>query len=92
MKSKNILEPDRPQMKILSMRITSWMTMATNTLSEYVISVAIPPQQWMKKRASLLRCKHTACLVSSAENNNNMMGARKYEVVDASAKLCGIIK
>jgi len=73
------------------MRITSWIPMATNTLSVYVISVAIPPQQWMQKCASLLGYKHTDCFVSSAENNSSMMGELKCEVGDASAKLCGII-
>jgi hypothetical protein len=91
-KSKNILEPDRPHMTILRMRIARWIPTATNTPSEYGIRVAFPLQKWMQKSPSVLRYKHTACLVSSAENNNNMMGARNYEVVDASAIMCGIIK
>jgi hypothetical protein len=34
---KNIVQPDRPQMKIRRMRIASWVPYATNTHSESVI-------------------------------------------------------
>jgi hypothetical protein len=34
---KNIVEPDRPQMTIWRMRVTCWITNATNTQSECVI-------------------------------------------------------
>ena len=37
------------------MRITCWITEATHTHSEYVILIAIPQQQWMHERASVLR-------------------------------------
>jgi hypothetical protein len=37
---KRILEPDRPQMKIWSMRITCWITKATDTHSEHVLLVS----------------------------------------------------
>ena len=79
-------------MSILRMRITFWTPTATNTHSEYVIRVAFPLQQWMKNCVSVLRYTHSACLVPSAEGNNDMTGSRKYEVGDASATLCGIIK
>jgi len=36
---KRILEPDRPQLKIWSMRITCWINKATDTHSEYVILI-----------------------------------------------------
>jgi len=41
---KNIVESDRPQMIIRRMRLTCWITTATNTHSEYVILVAFPMQ------------------------------------------------
>ena len=53
---KNIVELDRPQLKIWRMRIACWIPKATNTYSEYVTRVryAFPLQQWLHKRASLL--------------------------------------
>ena len=37
------------------MRIACWILKATNTLSEYVIFIAFPWQQWVRERASTLR-------------------------------------
>jgi hypothetical protein len=34
---KNMVEPDRPYITILHMRIACWITKATNTYSEYVM-------------------------------------------------------
>ena len=43
---KNMVQPDRPQMKtILCIRIACWITKATNTLSEYVTLINFPWQQ-----------------------------------------------
>jgi hypothetical protein len=42
---KNIVEPDRPQMTTLCMRIACWILKATNAHSEYVIIIAFPLQQ-----------------------------------------------
>ena len=50
-------------MTIWRMRITRWITKATSTLSEYVIFIAFPLQQWLEESASKLRCTHIACLV-----------------------------
>jgi hypothetical protein len=50
-----MLQPDRPQMTTWSMRIACWITKATNTLSEYVILIAFPLQQWLKEGALVLR-------------------------------------
>ena len=36
---KNIVEPNRPQMTSLRMRIACWIPKATNTHSEYVIII-----------------------------------------------------
>jgi hypothetical protein len=45
------------------MRIARWITKATNTLSEYVIFIAFPLQQWLEESASKLRYAHIAFLV-----------------------------
>ena len=37
---KNTVDPDRPQMTILRMRIAGWVPKATNTHSQYVILIA----------------------------------------------------
>jgi hypothetical protein len=39
---ENIVEPDRPQMKIWRVRIACWITKATDIHSEYVILIAFP--------------------------------------------------
>jgi hypothetical protein len=43
---ENIVEPDRPQMKIWRKRISRWVPKATYTDSEYVIFIAFPLLQW----------------------------------------------
>jgi hypothetical protein len=43
---KNIVEPDRPQMKIGRLRIAWGIPKATNTHSGYVIIIAFTLQQW----------------------------------------------
>ena len=58
---KNMLEPDRPQMKIRRMRIEYWITKATDTHSEYIILISFPLLQWLRERASILRL-YTHCL------------------------------
>jgi len=60
---KNILNPDRPQMTVLHMHNACWIPKATSTHSEYVILTAFPPQQWLHKHTSMLRCMYMACLV-----------------------------
>jgi len=57
---KSIEEPGRPQMTIWRMRIVCWIPKATNTLSEYVIIISFPLQQWLHESASLLRYTYTA--------------------------------
>jgi hypothetical protein len=57
---KNNVEPGMPQMTIWRMRIACSITKATNTYSEYVILTAFPLQQWLHKRASVLRYTYTS--------------------------------
>jgi hypothetical protein len=40
-------------MTILRVHIAWWTPKATNTLSEYVIIIAFPLQQWLKARITL---------------------------------------
>jgi len=54
-KRKNSVESDRPKMTVWSMRIACWIPNATNMHSEYVIYIALPRQQWLHERASMLR-------------------------------------
>jgi len=56
---KSILEPVRPQMTIWRMRIACWITKATNTHSKYSILIAVPQQQWVHERGSMLRYTYT---------------------------------
>jgi hypothetical protein len=62
---KNIVDWGRPQMTIWRMRIACWIPKATNSHTPYVILIAFPLQQWLHRRASLLRYTYIACLVPS---------------------------
>jgi len=42
---KNMLQPDRPQVKIWRLRFACWMFKATDTLSAYIIINDFPRQQ-----------------------------------------------
>ena len=50
---KNMVEPERPQVTIRSMRFACWITKATDIHSEYVILTAFPLQQWLHDRTSV---------------------------------------
>ena len=60
---KNTVEPSRPQMTILCMRVTYWIPKAKNTSPEYVLLISFPLQHCFHSRASMLRRTYTACLV-----------------------------
>jgi len=60
---RNILEQNRPQIRIWCMRIACWVTKATNTLSEYVILIAFPLQRWLPERATMLRYMCIVCRI-----------------------------
>jgi len=57
---RNHAQPGRPQMTTLRIHITCWITEAANTLSEYVIIIAISLQKWLHKSASMLRHTYVA--------------------------------
>ena len=42
---KNMVDPERPQMKIWRMVIACWIPNATNTRSQYVIIISFPRQR-----------------------------------------------
>ena len=48
---KNTVESERPQTTIRRMSFACWIAKATNTLSEYVVLIAFPLQQWLHERA-----------------------------------------
>ena len=48
---------------IRRMRFTSRITKATNTHSTYVILIALPRQEWLRERVSMVRYTFIACLV-----------------------------
>jgi hypothetical protein len=60
---KNMIEAGRPLMTIRRMCFACWINEATNTESEYVILIALPRQQWLRERASLLPDSSLASLV-----------------------------
>jgi hypothetical protein len=60
---KNIVELDRPQMKIWRMRYVCWVPKDTDTLSQYVIFVAFSLQQLLHERASVLSYTYIVCVV-----------------------------
>ena len=49
------VQPDRPQMTVLRMRIPCWVPRAANVHWEYAILIAFPRQQWLRERASKFR-------------------------------------
>jgi len=63
---KNIVESSRPQMKKWYMHMACWIPKATNTHSDYITHIALPLQQWLHERTSLLRYTDFACLVKFA--------------------------
>jgi hypothetical protein len=60
---KNIVDPDRPQMLIWRMRVACWVRKNTETLTRYVIFLALPLQHCLHDCASMLRYTYSACLV-----------------------------
>jgi hypothetical protein len=65
---KKYLESERPQLTIWRMRITCWITKATNMHSEYAIFIASAQPQYLHDSASLLRCTYIAYLVNLNKN------------------------
>ena len=66
---KNTTEPDRLQTTIWHIRNACWIPTATNTLSEYVILIALPPQQLLHNCTSMLHYTYIARLVLTKAMN-----------------------
>jgi hypothetical protein len=64
------VERGRPQMSIWRMRIACWIPKATDTVSDYVLRIAFPLQEWLYESASMLRDTYIACLVYHVYSNN----------------------
>jgi len=60
---KNVVDWGRSQMTIWRMRIACWITKVADTLSEYIILIACPLQQWLRERVSVVRYTYIACRV-----------------------------
>jgi hypothetical protein len=50
-------------MTIWRMRMACWITMATDTHSEYIMLIAFPRQQCLGERVSVLRYMYIAFLI-----------------------------
>ena len=50
----NLVQRGRPQTIMWRMRIARWITKATDTHSEYVTLTALPLQQWLHERSSIV--------------------------------------
>ena len=59
------------------MRFAWWITKATNTVTECVILIAFPRQQWLRERAIMLRYTYVACLA----RNVHIFGIKAYTSV-----------
>jgi len=56
---KNILQPDRPQIKIRRTRIAYYIPKAINIHSKYVILTAFSLQQWLQGAPHFYACMCT---------------------------------
>jgi hypothetical protein len=61
---QNIIEPGRPVMIVRRKRSACWIPMAIDTLSEYLILIDFPLQQWLHEPTSLLRHMYIVCIVN----------------------------
>ena len=68
------------------MHIVCWTLKATNTHSENVIFITVPPQQWLHERASVLLYTHIACLVNFRTIHTTLLSsANRYSNCTNSA-------
>ena len=72
------------KMTIWRMRIACWIPKATNTHSQYVILIALPQQQCLHERASLLgyrhmsECVNTYCLFTAGLSTRTRLNFTLY--------------
>ena len=70
---ENIVEPDRSQMTVWSVRIAYWKLMGTNNNLEYVTFIALLLQIWLHKCNSLLGDTYLACLVLKIKQKGKLV-------------------
>jgi len=70
---KNIVEPDSSQLTIWRMRISLWEPKTTKTHFAYVIVIALPLQQRLHERVSMLRYTY---VVSRVEKSLRVVGVQ----------------
>jgi len=86
-----MVQPGRPQMTIWRMPFVCWIPKATYTHSEYLILIAIPLQQWLYERASMLR--HTYSTLPPAPPFfflRNSSSSRLAFVIQKQCFLCAV--
>jgi hypothetical protein len=81
---KNVVEPDRPQMAIWSMRIAFWISKATNTHThthtEYVIRIAFPLQR-LQTHTHTHRICNTYCFSPATTVARTLLNGTFYLLV-----------
>ena len=55
---KNVVDSDRPPMKIWDMRFAYWITKITHT--QYIVLFVFPWQQWLSERTQILLYNYIA--------------------------------
>jgi hypothetical protein len=66
----NTVEPGRPQMTIWRMHITGRIPKATDTHSEFLITIAFRLQQWLHESASVLLTLPVFVLLAASQPPN----------------------
>ena len=75
---KNILEANRPQLKIWCMRIACLIPKTKNTHSEYARVIVFSRPKWLREIASVL-CAHCLCLYLVSGNLQCVSGTHFVE-------------
>jgi hypothetical protein len=75
---------------IWRMRIACWIPKATITHSEYVILIVFQRQQWLHKRASMLRCAYTAGPVCH-QRYNGRQRLNGFDPLLGHRDVCGLV-
>ena len=82
-----MVEHGRPQMTIWRMRITCWVTKATDTNSEYGIPIEYPLQQLLHKRVSMLPYPYTISLTDNGRPKSTEHNTKDHMQSHAKAVL-----
>ena len=80
------LEADRPQLTVRRMRLSCWITKATNIHREYVI-LLFPPQQWLHERSTVLTLCAYCCALFDVKPGGTYIIA-SHGAVSGSVRCC----